>query len=142
MRREAQRGFSAPTYAYSRNNPIRYTDPTGLCVSTYDCCLERNPANPAACGGFKGPKPIELPEFDPRSLTKPVRQLVEDVCTVVSMATSASLRRKCDQLMEVDNDACKELTGDSQRVARCYASMMARHAACLAKQPLPPLDRY
>ena len=23
------------------NNPLRYTDPTGLCSTTYDCCVER-----------------------------------------------------------------------------------------------------
>lgn len=58
--------------------------------------------------------------------------------TVVAMASGARTR-KCENLMAVDSDACKELTGDSQRVARCYKSMNDRHAACLAGQRIPQL---
>jgi RHS repeat-associated protein len=88
VRRESERGFSAPTYAYARNNSIRYTDPTGLCVSTYDCCMQRNPGNPAACGGFAGPKPFELPKFDPKSMLKPFKKFAADVCKVVAMSST------------------------------------------------------
>jgi hypothetical protein len=37
VRDEAQDGFSTPTYAYARNNPLRYTDPTGLYAWIDEC---------------------------------------------------------------------------------------------------------
>jgi RHS repeat-associated protein len=50
----AQGGMSVPTYTYALNNPLKYTDPTGLCATTYDCCVERAEASgidpSLACG--------------------------------------------------------------------------------------------
>lgn len=37
VRDEAQDGFSTPTYAYARNNPLRYVDPTGLFSWIAEC---------------------------------------------------------------------------------------------------------
>jgi len=83
-------GFGVPSFAYAVSNPVRHTDPTGLCPpgleDTYDCCLYNHPGDPEACGAFTGPKPVRLPDFDPKSLVKPVEQFVKDVCTIVAMA--------------------------------------------------------
>lgn len=50
VRDEASDGFSAPTYAYARNNPLRYTDPTGLFVGAgllqcYSDCVKESLLN-------------------------------------------------------------------------------------------------
>lgn len=42
MKAEAQAGFSTPTYAYARNNPVRYFDDDGLkAKSCKERCKER-----------------------------------------------------------------------------------------------------
>lgn len=68
VRRMAQSGLSVPVYAYALNNPLRYTDPTGLDVYLVNCggyvghtdvvvenaCYgpESNPNRSATGGGF------------------------------------------------------------------------------------------
>ncbi len=39
MTREAQWGVSPPAYAYARNNPVRYTDRTGLETEDEKACM-------------------------------------------------------------------------------------------------------
>lgn len=40
VRRQAARGFSVPTYAYALNNPLRYTDRSGLETDDERACME------------------------------------------------------------------------------------------------------
>ncbi|MEW5742786.1 MAG: RHS repeat-associated core domain-containing protein, partial [Myxococcota bacterium] len=37
LKAEAASGFTTPTYAYTRNNPLQYTDPTGLFSWKSEC---------------------------------------------------------------------------------------------------------
>ena len=69
-------------------------------MDTYDCCIFNNPGVPGACGGFTGPKPFELPKFDPKSLLNPVKKFVNDVCKIVAM--SSVLKIECTETAVLD----------------------------------------
>ena len=55
-------------YGYAAMDPVLGNDPSGLCTNTYDCCIEKNPGNPEACGG----EPPRCPQYN-----KCQRQLAE-----------------------------------------------------------------
>jgi RHS repeat-associated protein len=62
-------GKSAPAFAYAFNNALAFVDSDGLqagCTNTYDCCLQKFPNNPEACGGDPQVDPQKPPPPEPR----------------------------------------------------------------------------
>jgi RHS repeat-associated protein len=89
-------------------------------------------------------------EMDPE-LCEQMGQLMADLLTAaVGIAGELSChkrgnRKKCDDIYyNVDIPTCRGVSRTRGAAAgqRCYASAMNRYAACLAGEPMPPLDTW
>lgn len=72
VRAEASEGFISPTYSYARNNPVRYTDSTGLYAQGVIC------ASPNA--GMSGSLGFQVPNSDPCLDCKVAQDLRKAIC--------------------------------------------------------------
>jgi hypothetical protein len=113
----ALQGHSVPAYSYALNNPLHYTDESGLapCMTTYDCCLQRNPDNPEMCGGEPKPRKTfpEIRQPDP-----------DDSC--------GPNPGDCDGAYEICLGACKATKVGGWKKAACYSSCVVGRIICEA----------
>lgn len=142
------------TYAYTLNNPIRYTDPTGEAVPAVIAACAANPACAAAVttglrevvrrtaqavvnlGGAVITSKMQSPSEDARREAESGR----GQCT----GEEEGEDERCEEMLRVDTSTCNAITRFRGRSAgaACHASATERYGACLAGRPIPPLNTW
>lgn len=118
-------------YAYTADNPLRWTDPTGQGVADV---IEWCASNSEACAGAgTGSLGAALGAGIGAMLYSPTLCQGEDEHI-----------HECEDLLTTDTKTCNGITRVRGAAAgqRCHASAAQRYAACLRGQPLPPLDTW
>ena len=135
VRGQARRGFSAPTYAYARNNPIRYVDPDGNTAIpwpwtwTWPTLGPPSPWTfmlPALIPGQAGNDPAERPDHFPGGRPRPAQPVypsptwpsspsIPDFCAMGGAAAGA-VGVKCTYVAFIAGLGCHVICNGKNRI--------------------------